>query len=68
MAAVLSTVVHAGLDTAGNDSEEVLARDSNAVPSVWWPEQRMLGVLLGCVSFPGLVGDPGRYPLMQRGR
>ena len=23
---------------------------------------------LGCVSFPGLVGDPGRYLLMQRGR
>ena len=46
MAAIVTKALEAGLDSAGDDSEAVLARDSNAAPSVLWPEQRWLGELL----------------------
>eukprot|EP01046_Picozoa_sp_COSAG06_P071808 COSAG06_NODE_20716_length_784_cov_1.058394_1_plen_222_part_01 len=45
-AAALGKVVEIGLVASADISEEVLARDSDAAPSVLWPEQRWLGQLL----------------------
>ena len=45
-AAALGKAVEVALDSAADISEEVLARDHDATPSVFWPEQRWLGKLL----------------------
>ena len=44
--AALAKVAEAALDSAADISEEVLDRDSDAAPSVLWPEQRWIGQLL----------------------
>jgi hypothetical protein len=60
MAAIVTKALEAGLDSAGDDSEAVLARDSNAAPSVLWPEQRWLGELLSTEH------DGAEYDVVQR--
>jgi hypothetical protein len=57
MAGILTNALEAGLDSVGDDSEEVLARDSNAATSVLWPEQRWVGRLLS-VEYDVLDNTP----------
>ena len=73
MSAVLTKVVAVGLNSVADDSEAVLARDSNAVPSVFWPEQRWLGTLLSteygkpsarCYALQGLPVVLGVFMLL----
>ena len=60
--AALGKVVEIGLDASADISEEVLARDHDAAPSVLWPEQRWLGKLLSTEYTPPGESDSESAP------